>query len=312
MPKRAEKVIEDPAFKQEKELTVDDVKRLIVPSYDEAATTLIPGWKGSPILLVGVKLDQDGKTIQNCEPVLAGKLFKKTARSFAASKFWSFKDKYFLKLQPIDLRLFQFTDTLVSNVVDSSQIAYSFVDKDGNDVFGEVLSDQGYKGFCIRLYAVPTSAAEAKVKLVLYPVTKDDLEADQPYQKDPRFTGLLITSTDIEIGVRYTEIFDKSFGSPICPVVLTDVQKENLTEIPPTGEFLSKIASMLRAAAHPETKQGHESMWERWAEIKKDGANKLVRMAVSPVWPEYEWPVTVGNNYYLFIKKTKPDKSVKR
>ena len=150
MPKKAEKVIEDPAFVQARELTVDDVKRLIVPSYDEAATTLIPGWKGSPILLVGAKLDQDGKTIQNCEPVLAGKLFKKTARSFAASKFWPFKDKIFLKLQPIDLRIFQFSDMLVSSMEDSSKFQYTFVDKDGTEVPANVLADQGFKRFCLK------------------------------------------------------------------------------------------------------------------------------------------------------------------
>ena len=147
MPKKAEKVIEDPAFIQAHELTVGDVKRMIVPSYDEAATTLIPGWKGSPILLVGVKLEPDGRAIQNCEPVLSGKLFKKTARSFGAHKFWAFKEKIFLKLQPIDLRKFAFTDTLVSNIVDSQHIAHSFVDKDGTEIEKDILTNQGYKGF---------------------------------------------------------------------------------------------------------------------------------------------------------------------
>ena len=297
MPKsKSEKVIEDPAFVQVKDLTVDDVKRMVVPSFDEAAVTLIPGWRGSPILLVGVKLDQDGKTIQNCEPILDGKLFRKTARSFAASKFWPFKDKIYLKLQPINLRQFVFTDSLVSNVVDSQNIAYSFVDKDGQEVEANVLANQGFKGFCVKIYVTPTSAYEAKVRLVLFPVPKADLEAEQPMQHDPRFTGLLVTSTDVDIGIRYTEILDDSFGSPICPAVLSDIQKQDMKEIPPTGEFLSKIASMLRAAAIPETKQGHESMWERWAEIKQDGPNKLIRMAVSPIWPAYEYPAQIGKH----------------
>ena len=294
MAKRAEKLIEDPAFAGKYELTVEDVKRMVVPSYSEAASTLIPGWRGSPILLVGTKLDQDGTTIQNAEPVLLGHLFRKSARSFAANKFWNFNDQILLKIQPINLADFKFGDSLRSQLVDGSQINFSFTDKQGNDVETDTLSAQGYKGFCIRIFVIPTAANEAKVKIVLYPVPKDDLIADNSLWDDPRFPGLLVSSTDVDIGVRYTEVLDESFGSPIVPCVLTDQQKENLSAIPPAGDFLDKIAATLRAATNPETKQNHKNLWERWGELKRDGANKLVKMACAAMWPPYQHPTPQG------------------
>ena len=304
MPKNKEKVIEDEGFTKKAELSNDVIKKLIVPSYNEAAKTIIKNWKNGPILMVGAKLALDNKTLENIEPVLLGTLFRKTARKWVTTKFWNFKESCQLKLQPIDLSLFRFGEGLRSNLVDSKELAYSFVDSDGKEIPATTLADQGFNGFSIRLYLAPSSAYATKLKLVMYPASKDTLDNDHQYSQDGRFPGLLITSTEIDMGIAYSQVTDKSFGTTICPVLISQQQYDDTCEVPTAEHVVACISKLLRTAMTPETAPDHKALWERWGEIKREGVAKLRSMEREHVWPLFEDDTDQGKNLIskYFIK----------
>ena len=298
MPKVTEKVIDDEGFTKKAELSNEVIQKLIVPSYNEAAKKIIRGWKNTPILMVGAKLAQDNKTLENIEPVLLGTLFRKTARKWVTTKFWNFKERWDLKLQPIDLSLFRFGEGIRTNIVDSSELAYSFVDSDGKEVPANVLADNGFNGFCVRIYLAPSSAYASKLKLVMYPASKATLELEQQHSGDGRFPGLLITSSEIEMGIAYSQVTDKSFGTTICPVLISQQQYDATSEVPTAEHVVACISSLLRTAMTPETCPDHKTLWERWAEIKQEGAAKLRTMAREHVWPLFEDDVDQGRSIF--------------
>ena len=134
------------------------LKKLRVTSYNEAAKQLLPNWHGNPVLLLGATMGQDGKTLQNCDSIMVGSLFRKTPREYVTKKFWNFTKNCVLKLQPIDLSIFDFKGTLKSELVDSSSISHSFILKDDkSQVPAQTLADQGYTGFCLWVYMYPTT-----------------------------------------------------------------------------------------------------------------------------------------------------------
>ena len=295
-----DKVIEDPAFKKEGELTPEILEKLRVASYAEAAKKLLPNWRGNPVLLLGATPGQDGKTLQNCDPILVGSLFRKTPREYVTKKFWNFTENIMLKLQPIDLSTFEFKGTLKSELVDSSAIAHSFIMKDDkSEVPAQTLADQGYTGFCVRVYMYPTTGYQSKLKLVLYPAKKEEVEKDHPLAPNPKFPGLLVTATDLDIGINYSQVMDKSIGSTVVPCMVSQAQFDQGVQIPTAEEVVACVSALMRTGVNPETLPSHKELWDRWAELKADGANKLKTMAVKARWPLAEVTAAPGNPNFL-------------
>ena len=54
------------------------------------------------------------------------------------------------------------------------------------------LEDLGYKGFTVRLFALPTTSTAVRFTLMIYPAPKDDLESEQPLCKKPAFSGIKV------------------------------------------------------------------------------------------------------------------------
>ena len=294
MPNPAEKVIEHDGFNRETELTNDMIQKLIVKSYGDAARSLIKDWKGNPVMILGAQLAPDNKTLDNVEPVLAGTLFRKTARKYVSTKFWNFPDKTHLVLQPIDLTLFRFDDSMDSGYVDSSEVSFSFQYEDGSEVPEATLADQGFAGFSLKVFLIPVSGMSAKMKLVLFPAKKSVLKDDHAYSNDARFPGLTVTSVEVQIGVNYSVVSDKALGTTIVPCLMSQKQYDSSCEVPSTEHVIACVSSLMRTAVVPETVKSHKELWQRWGEIAKDGPTKLQTMAREFVWPAYTVTIDPG------------------
>ena len=277
-------------------------------SYGDAARTLIKDWKGNPVIILGAQLAQDNKSLENMEPVLAGTLFRKTARKYVSTKFWNFPDKTYLVLQPIDLTLFRFTDTLDSGYVDSSEISYGFVYEDGTEVPEGTLSDQGFAGFSLRIFVTPVGGTTAKMKLVLFPAKKSVLKDDHAQSGDARFPGLTVTSVEVQMGINYSTLSDKSIGTSIVPCLMSQSQYDSSCAVPSTEQVMACVSSLMRTAVVPETVKSHKELWQRWGEIAKDGANKLQSMAREYVWPAFTVAVDPGWFFHKFFRNDKHNK----
>ena len=299
MPNPAEKVIEHEGFKKEAELSNDMVQKLLVKSYGDAARTLIKDGKGNPVIILGAKLAQDNKALENVEPVLAGTLFRKTARKYVSTKFWNFPDKTHLVLQPIDLTLFRFDDAMDSSYVDSSEVSFSFQYEDGTEVPDTTLADQGFAGFCLKVFLIPVAGMTAKMKLVLFPAKKSVLKDDHAHSGDSRFPGLTVTSVEVQIGINYSTVSDKAIGTTVVPCLMSQGQYDNSSAVPSTEQVIACVSSLMRTAVMPETVKSHKELWQRWGEIAKDGPTKLQTMAREYVWPAYTVTLDPGRSKFI-------------
>ena len=90
--KKTVRSISGPGFRSARDLSLKEIKKLSVPSFDRVVEHLLPdlGWKGDLYGSVGLFLSNDNKFIVNGKFFLSGQLFPGSeTKRFQAAKFWS-------------------------------------------------------------------------------------------------------------------------------------------------------------------------------------------------------------------------------
>ena len=150
------------------------------------------------------------------------------------------------------------------------------------------LEDLGYKGFVIRLFALPTTGLGVRFTLMIYPARKADLEADQPLHEKPAFSGIKVGAFEnIQCGFEAATIIDKCVGSPILPCIMVKEPIRAASIIPSRDDFLEKISATMRNTVQPEVKQNGRTLAASWANLKEKGESHLYKEPAPMEWPEY-------------------------
>ena len=285
--KKGPTVITGDQFRADSSLTLDTIKSWTVDSIDRAAEQLIPEWNGHELGMVTFSLSNDNKAVHNARFVLQGEMFKDSVKVVNANLFWTFPGAvpHQLVLETIPCSLFTFRDNLVSNLVDASELDYSLRPTGKQPLIGTELDDVGFKGFCLRAYIWPTSPCWAKLVILLYPLSKDELAREQPLSVHAAFPGLSLLSVTFPLsqeakrGARY--------GLPFLPAIRPGAPFDSCPHFPPAGELVAAAAALLRKTTYPEIKSNANYLRRRWSDLKDGGHNPdaLKAQPLTLTWP---------------------------
>lgn len=299
MRKRGQAVIKDKGFTAKKTLSVNDAKRLACSDKRECAS-LVENWDEiSPLFVPVLELSDDNERVSNVNVVLRGSIYS-DAKWVQASKLWDMDDPLLLKINKIDLSLFQFGNSLQSDILDHSKLEYSFHRKKGEEIDPSEIQDMGFEGFSLRAFLIPTSGVISKLLVAIYPFPEDILLESYPLAKNPKFPCISTGEMEIEMGVVASTILDDPVGSPILPGIIPGSPLATVASIPSTTELLSRLSSLLRTALLPELRSSRSALFNRYESIEEKGEDSLKSVPLEIVWPEPE-PVasTQGNKQIL-------------
>ena len=284
------KPIAGTGFKHPRDLSLKEVKRLEVSSFNRVTDSILPGlgWKGGLYGLIGLQLANDNRSITTGNLFLVGQLFPDSdTKVFQAAKFWAGPDT-----ADIDLHIsipsadiFTFKSSMVSDLVDAREVSHAFFR--GSQRIEEDEAEALVPGFTLRLFVIPTRENHAKVTLVLFPLSRDNLHELHPLAEDPNFPGLSLFSGEFPIGLPQSQPPrpPAPWGCPILPVVVPGNSFSDCPTVPTGIEFRSKIALILRSVTKPEIKNGAATLTKRWLELQNAGASKLAHKSVDKLWP---------------------------
>lgn len=286
MVKKGQIVIKDKSFSFKKTLTVNQAKRFACKGSGECHS-LVENWNGDdPLFVPFVELSQDNKRVANANVALKGQLFSDPVQ---ATKLWEVDDSIILKLNKIDLSLFRFNGSLQSDILDHSQVEYSFNKKRGGEEVDPVeISQTGFEGFSLRAYLIPSSGLMSKLLITIYPFPEDVLFENYPQAKNTKFPGINANEVDISMGIDVATVLDRPVGSPILPAIIPGSPLSVVATIPPAGEILSRLATLLRTAVVPELRSSRSALFNRFDSIEEKGEENLKNIPPEVIWPEPE------------------------
>ena len=165
-------VIKDKEFSGGAPLTAEDWSIFVVEHFDDLGPIFLNEWQDTAGVLLTGELSADNAHIQNLNLVTVGKIFTKQPAVVAANRIWTFKEKdVYLRLDTIDLKKFKFSGKMYSEFLDSSDLAFKFIDENDMAVPLLPLVQQGFEGFSLRMVVAPDSTFLAKVYVYIYPKT---------------------------------------------------------------------------------------------------------------------------------------------
>lgn len=305
--KKGPTVISGKEFDSGDELTLETVSSWRVDSHDRAAETLLNEWDGSIIGLLGVTLSGDNRAIHNSTFLLQGTLYH-TPKVVQANKFWKLPQntEHEVIFSDIPCSLFKFTNSMVSNLVDSTDIEYSIRPVGKHPMVGTELDDISFRGFALRAYIWPTHPNWAKITVLLYPLPKDKLLAAHPLSVHAAFPGITAFSHTFPLGP--PTLPGKKYGFPFTPAITPGASFGEFPNHPPAEEFIATTSALLRKTTYPEIKINHVHLQKRWEELSRPGSNpsSLKSQALTLVWPSpiVSVPVSQGRLvalFYLFL-----------
>ena len=287
---KSTKIITGSGFKHPRDLTLKEVKRLEVSSFNRVTDSILPGlgWKGGLYGLIGLQLTNDNRSITTGNFFMVGQLFQDSdTKVFQAAKFWAGPDTadIDLHISVPSAEIFTFKSSMVSDLIDSREVSHAFFR--GSQRIEEDEAEALVPGFSLRLFVIPTRENYAKVTLVLYPLSLENLLDLHPLAEDPNFPGLSLCSGEFPIGLPQSQPPrpPAPWGSPILPVVIPGIPFLDCPNVPSGAEFRNKMAFVLRSVTRPDIKNGPASLTKRWIELQSAGASKLAHKAVDKLWP---------------------------
>ena len=277
-----------PGFRNARDLTVKECKKLCVTSFDRVVESLLPdlGWTGDLYGCVGLNFANDNRSITNGHFFMVGQLFPGSdSKKFSASKFWANGADIDLQLSVPSASIFSFSDSLVSDLLDSSEIPHAFFSS-GRRLEDEEVEAANIPGFSVCLFVNPSKETFAKLSVVLYPLPLDTLLETHVLGSNPQFPGLSVFSGEFPIGPPHTSVprTPAPWGCPIDPVI-TAASFSEFPQVPSGKELRHKIAQVLRAGTKPEIKNGPAALKKRWDEIASAGPSKLLKKQHDVIWP---------------------------
>ena len=277
-------IIESSRFGGTEELDIDDFKAWEVKSFSEAVKK-VPHYNGTdPILLTGLTLTPNNDGIENSNAVLIGKS-PKAPMGLDAKSIWNFKQNISLSIPPVDLSKFVFKGRMSSEYLDYTKFEYDLVAEDTTTTVDDLIS-QGFRGFCLRAYLCPVSGSTVKMHVLLFPASAADIVKEQPDSVHHNFPGLVINRQIIHLGIQTNPALGKCFGSPISPLLLSKRPIEETDDLPSRYQILAAMHELLGKTTAPDCKVRSDLLYARWAEIKKDGVNKLQSRPPPAAWPK--------------------------
>ena len=292
-------------FKNPRDPTAEEYKSCIVPSFERATETALQnaGWNGGLYGTVGLQLANDNRSVLFGHFRLYRRVFHNALFTTSAAKFWSGMDEIKLELDLADASIFSFTDTLVSNLVDSSNIAHRFLR--GDIALGEdELEDLGVTGFCLRAFVNPTRETYAKIAIGLLPFPLADLLDDHPLANNILYPAISVGSAgEFPLGPPLAAAVPRArdrWGCPFWPLVVLGTAQSACPILPPGSELRGKIAEILRKSIKPELKNGPATLLKRMDEIREAGASNLKKMDPEKLWPlPTAQPAPIGQSCLL-------------
>ena len=287
---RKPKAILSQDFSGKDSLELVDVQDWVVPGWGEAAKASLDDmeWDGEAVVSVGITLSPDNKKIIQGKVFLQGELLK-SSKEIRVNKLWDQSDKDLrLSYRIDDASIFTFNDgSLVGDYVDSSNINWMIVEK-GNSTALEVgdYTERGVEEFCIRPFIIPLSAEKAKLKVLIFPVSKDRLSTDFAHFDKPSFPGLEMFSMELPLFPLTRQAGGKDWGCPLIPMILLGADGEDEPNLPPTQEIRRAISAIMRTAKMPDVKRDSKTVLKAWGDIRESGPSKLKERLPDLLWPE--------------------------
>ena len=265
-------------------------------------------WNGEAVMAIQLALSPDNKKVIGGKVHLVGELFKGT-KDFRANRLFENADK--------DLRIsynieeastFSFSSgTLVGDILDSQNpgIQWNVYKKERR---GEVTNyeedqhgDLNIGKFSIHPFLIPLSAANVKLVIVAFPMSKEQLMNDNPEYNHSGFPGLELTGLEIDTFPLTDTEAGKSWGCPIVPLLLLGACEDDHPNVPSTDDIKAKISSIMQPVIKPETKRDLRSLQTAWQAVKDSGPSKLRERQPDLIWPLLEPNQTVQTGKKLFI-----------
>ena len=189
-----------------------------------------------------------------------------------------------LKIENLELSTFKFMGTLQSDLVDSSELEFSFWE-DSLEIEGTELDE--FDGFCARVFLTPKTAFKINLTLVLYPLSLSQLtqEFADIYQ-DVRFPGLQVTRREIICGIPTKNVNQSPWGSPVLPALKIGSQEISEESRPRGLDMLRGLFSLMGKAALPELKSNVKATMDRWTVILEGGSSHYRSTKCDFVWPD--------------------------
>ena len=286
-------------FKNPRDLSEEEFEATLVPSFARATETALQnaGWNGGLYGAIGLQLSNDNRAVAFGHFCLFGKVVRASSHTVAAGKFWSGMDDIKLELQLGDASIFNFTDSLASNLIDSADVTHRFL-RSESALDRDELEDLGVRGFCLRAYVTPTRETYAKFALGLLPLPLAELLDEHPLAESPLFPAISAGAAgEFPLGPPLSAAVPRSrdrWGAPFWPVIVLGTSRATCPNQPNGGELRGKMAEILRKAFKPELKNGPANLLKRWEEIKEAGASNLKKTDPEKLWPLPAQPSVIG------------------
>lgn len=270
-------------FDGTEQLSLEDWKKLRVADLGSAADTLVPGWRGEVTAMVGLRLSDDNNSIEESIFLLQGQLLK-NKKSHQADKFFNIPSNVKLILVGVNCGIFDFSNGLSSNLVDSSSLTYHFEDEEGRLSDARV-KELGIEGFTVRMCALPSTAFWVALTLVLYPLPKAQLVEKHVWADSPEFPGLSCFKGEVPLNPPVDVLLKKAVGLPIVPAVLPGAAFSLVAPSIPTRAVVVAVAKTLRATSVPEIVSSKSLLLQRWDRISTVGDSALQSTTPEKLWP---------------------------
>ena len=132
---------------------------------------------------------------------------------------------------------------------------------------------------------IPLSAERVKLRIMMYPASKDRLLADHPMSEKASFPGLELTTLELPLFPLTKQQSGKEWGCPLVPMILLGADGEDQPNIPSNGEIIGAIATIMRTVVSPDVKRDSRSLARAWKEIRESGPSKLKERLPELIWP---------------------------
>ena len=164
-------------FDGKDQLEFIDIQDWVVSGWGEASKATLDDfeWDGDAVVWVGITLSPDNGKIVEGKMFLQGELLK-SAKEIRATKLWDQADKDLrLSYTFEDSSIFTFNaGSMAGDYIDCSNLSWQVVERGNNTnplEVGEYI-EKGIEEFCVRPFVVPLSPEKAKLKVLIYPVSK--------------------------------------------------------------------------------------------------------------------------------------------
>ena len=288
--KKAVPTISGQGFNNPRNPSLQELRSLVVPSFDRAIESVLPetGWQGGLYGAIGLELANDNRSVGKGHFLLFGKVAKPPANSLAAqaAKFWPNVGELKLELFIDNAMIFNFEDSLTSDLIDSSSVPHRF--SNGESVLEEdQLEELGIKGFCLRAVIVPTRETFAKISLVILPLPLEDLLNTYPLAENPLFPAISLSALgEFAMGPPAAGLQRPNpWGFPFWPLLVTPTDFSSAPNVPSGTDLRACMGAILRKTYKPEAKNGPAALLKRWEEVKEAGASNLKASEPDKRWP---------------------------